>query len=113
RHRGAGRAPTLPRELLRLRLDQWPLGNHQCLRWKRPPPRLAEAAAGGPARRRCRMSRFLGALCVFVAFALLGWVALEAGPIDGRHALALILFAVGSSLIITDRDPQLDEEEDW
>lgn len=54
------------------------------------------------------MSRLVGLCAVLVSFGLLGWVALEAGPIDGRHVLALILFAAGSGTILADR-----EEQDW
>lgn len=57
------------------------------------------------------MTRFLGALCMFVAFALVGWVALEAGPIDGRHVLALVAFAAGFGLIMSGADEL--EERDW
>lgn len=56
------------------------------------------------------MSRLIGLAAVLAAFGLLLWTALEVAPIDGRHVLALILFAAGSSLILADRDAQ---EEDW
>lgn len=51
------------------------------------------------------MSRLLGLLCLLVAFSLLGWVAWVAGPIDGRHVLALILFTAGAILVLDEDAP--------